>query len=161
MGVNLLVGRLDPERAPAGQAAAAREAVRECGTMAAASGRTVLIEHLNPLDVPGYLLPTPADAAAFVASVGLGSVRLLYDAYHAAAAGLDPCEDVGRHAPIIGHVQYADWPGRGAPGTGRVDLTRFVDRLGAAGYGGAVGLEYDPGGATLDSLGFLRSLASG
>jgi hydroxypyruvate isomerase len=82
-------------------------------------------------------------------------VRLLYDAYHAARMGLDPCEDVARHADLIGHVQYADCPGRGAPGTGTVDLWRFVERLDAAGYAGAIGLEYDPRGdtaATLDVL---------
>ena len=53
---------------------------------------------------------------------------------------------------MIGHVQYADCPGRGAPGTGNIDLAAFVDALRAIGYSGAVGLEFDPGGPTADAL---------
>ena len=74
-------------------------------------------------------------------------MRLLYDAYHAARAGSDPCREVAELVPLIGHVQYADCPGRGAPGTGDVDLGGLVRALEDAGYEGAVGLEFDPRGS--------------
>jgi hydroxypyruvate isomerase len=48
----------------------------------------------------------------------------------------------------VGHVQFADHPGRGAPGTGTLDLWALVDRLAALGYDGAVGLEFLPAGPT-------------
>jgi hydroxypyruvate isomerase len=51
----------------------------------------------------------------------------------------------------------ADAPGRGAPGTGDVDLPRFLAALDDAGYDGPIGLEYDARGATLASLAFLRA----
>ena len=56
---------------------------------------------------------------------------------------------------MIDHVHYADWPGRGAPGTGTVDVLALLQALDRAGYPGTVGLEYDPGVRTVPTLAFL------
>ncbi len=146
--VNLLVGRFTPDRPEEDQLAAAAEAVRAAADAVAAQGVTIVVEHLNAVEVNRPLVPTPAAAAAFVERVGHPGVRVLFDAYHAAMAGLDPLEEAARVAPLIGHVQFADHPGRGAPGTGTLDLWALVDRLAALGYDGAVGLEFLPGGPT-------------
>jgi hydroxypyruvate isomerase len=42
----------------------------------------------------------------------------------------------------IGHVQVADDPGRGAPGTGRAPVSEWLAALADSGYEGVVGLEY-------------------
>jgi hydroxypyruvate isomerase len=56
----------------------------------------------------------------------------------------------------VAHVQIADAPGRGEPGTGTLDLDRWLDALEAKGYRGWVGLEYRPStGDTLASLAWL------
>jgi len=154
--VNLLVGRIDPARDPVFQHDLAVEVVRAAGDEAAVLGARIVIEHLNPVDVEAPLLPTPAAAAAFVTAVAHPAVHLLFDAYHAARAGLDPLAEVEPVAHLIGHVQYADSPGRGAPGTGTVDLWALLDRLDAIGYEGRVGLEYVPEGSTAASLAFLE-----
>jgi len=146
--VNLLVGRFTPDRPEDEQLATAAETVRAAADAVAAHGVTLVVEHLNAVEVDRPLLPTPAAAAAFVERVGHPGVRVLLDAYHAAMAGLDPLEEATRVAPLIGHVQFADHPGRGAPGTGDLDLWALVDRLDALGYDGAVGLEFLPGGPT-------------
>ena len=96
---------------------------RELAGHAARAGVTIVIEHLNEHDVPGALVSTPKAAAGLVEAVGSDHVRLLYDAYHAAMAGIDPVRDVGAYVGLISHVQYADSPGRGAPGTGTIDFT--------------------------------------
>lgn len=155
--VNVLVGRAVDGSRRSSELDAARGVLVECASHATASGVTLVIEHLNDRDVPGALLPTPETAARFVESLGTSSVRLLYDAYHAAMAGLDPVRDVHRYRGLIGHAQYADAPGRGAPGTGRVDVDAFVEALGEAGYRGPVGLEFVPDGRTIDALSFIRS----
>ncbi|WP_344571284.1 TIM barrel protein, partial [Streptomyces caniferus] len=49
------------------------------------------------------------------------------------------------YTPKTGHVQIADSPGRGAPGTGSLDLAALLARLQKAGYDGWTGLEYKPG----------------
>lgn len=156
--INVLAGREISGVPMAPQRAHAAEVLREAGRLAAASGRTVVIEPINALDVPGYLFPTPNDVAALLDDVGHDSVRMLYDAYHAAKAGLDPVRDVVRHVDAIGHVQYADHPGRGAPDTGEIHLGSFVEALEKAGYSGALGLEFAPGGPTTPVLATLHEL---
>jgi hydroxypyruvate isomerase len=152
--INVLAGLLDPARPHAAQWADAVATLRECAEMARASGQTLVVEHLNEADVPGYLLPTPRDAARLVESVGSDHVRMLYDVYH--AASLDPIPNIRPFADVIGHVQYADYPGRGAPGSGVIDPWRFAEAVIDAGYRGPIGLEYKPPGSTLSSLGVLQ-----
>ena len=146
--VNLLAGRFTADRPEDDQLATAAAAVRAAADAVAAHGVTIVVEHLNAVEVDRPLLPTPAAAAAFVERVAHPGVRVLFDAYHAAMAGLDPLEEVARVAPLVGHVQFADHPGRGAPGTGTLDLWALADRLDRLGYDGAGGLEVRPGGPT-------------
>jgi hydroxypyruvate isomerase len=62
---------------------------------------------------------------------------------------------IARHADRVAHVQIADAPGRHEPGTGTLDLRRHLAALDAAGYGGWVGLEYRPSGASADAFDWL------
>lgn len=50
------------------------------------------------------------------------SVRLLADLYHLRVNGDDIGAVIDRCTERIGHVQIADAPGRGTPGTGSVDV---------------------------------------
>jgi hydroxypyruvate isomerase len=68
----------------------------------------------------------------------------LYDLFHAAMAGEDTAATIGRQMALIGHVHVADHPGRGAPGTGRLDLDGDLAWIRAQGYKGLFGLEYVP-----------------
>ncbi len=52
------------------------------------------------------------------ADYGVGSLRLLADLYHLAVNGDDVEPAIDSYAARIGHVQIADAPGRGEPGTG-------------------------------------------
>jgi hydroxypyruvate isomerase len=153
--VNVLAGRLLPDISESRQRAELLGALREAAELAEAASVTIVLEPINVLDVPGYLLPTAADTRAVIEDVGLPRVRLLYDAYHAARGGADPSSEAPLYVDVIDHVQYADCPGRGAPGTGGIDLQRLLEGLRHAGYAGLVGLEYDPRGDTLDSLSWM------
>ena len=150
--INVLAGREVPGEPREEQLAHAAARLADCADIAAGSGVEIVVEPINALDVPGYLVPTPAEAVALIRAAGHSNVRLLYDAYHHARAGGDPIADVAAFVPLLGHVQYADCPGRGAPGTGTVDLVAFARALAAAGYDGAIGLEFDPRGATEEAL---------
>jgi hydroxypyruvate isomerase len=150
--VNVLAGRLLPDVPEARQRAEVVSVLREAAERAEVAGVAILVEPINALDVPGYLLPTAADAREVIEDVGSPSVRLLYDAYHAARSGADPVSEAPEYVDVIAHVQYADCPGRGAPGTGEVDLARLLEALRQAGYEGPIGLEYDPRGDTAASL---------
>ena len=126
---------------------------------AEAAGATVLIEAVS--GPKPYPLRTAADAVAVVDRVraaGAGNAGFLCDLYHLASNGDDVDAAIDRFADHAAHVQIADAPGRGEPGTGTLDLDRWLAALEAKGYRGWVGLEYKPStGDTLASLAWLRS----
>lgn len=102
---------------------------------------TVLVESVS--GAPRYPLLTAADAVAVLDRLGdVPNVGLLADLYHLAVNGDDVSAAIARHAGRVAHVQIADAPGRGAPGTGELPIRQWVDQLYAAGYDGYIGLEY-------------------
>jgi len=154
--LNLLVGRTLPGVGLARQRESLLGALRDCASEAATRGLRVLIEPLNESENPGYLAPTPADALALIEASAADGLGLLLDVYHLACAGIEPLAAIDRFAGLIGHVQVSDWPGRGEPGSGSLDVWGILERLEACGYEGAVGLEYEPRGTTEASFAFLR-----
>jgi hydroxypyruvate isomerase len=129
--------------------------------LARAAGRTVVTELLNPFDTPDYLVADLGVAVRLVERFRGDGLRLQFDTYHAGRMGLDVPAAFREVAPLVGHVQLADAPGRHEPGTGSIAWPAFFDALAAARYEGAVGLEYRPTGATSPSLGWLPRPARG
>jgi hydroxypyruvate isomerase len=127
---------------------------------AAGADAIVLVEPVS--GAPHYPLRTASDAVAVIERVaheaGADNLRLLLDIYHLAVNGDDIDAAITRYAERIGHVQIADAPGRNEPGTGTLDLARYLDVVSATGYIGYVGLEYKPSGATQDSFGWLPAM---
>jgi hydroxypyruvate isomerase len=134
----------------------ATEDIARAAQAARGIGATVFIE---PLSGPKpYPLRTAADAVAVVRrarAAGAANVAFLCDLYHLASNGDDLDAAVAAHAGDIGHVQIADAPGRGEPGSGRLDLGRHLQDLEARGYRGWVSLEYQPTTSTEASLAWL------
>lgn len=123
------------------------------------TGVVLALEPLNDrVDHPGYYLTSTVEGLDIVDEVDRSEIRLLYDIYHSAVMG-ELTEDVlaGRVDRVV-HVHLADMPGRGEPGSGGLDYEDRLDWLANAGYGGYIGLEYRPGGNSVDSLGFLRRI---
>ena len=105
---------------------------------------------------PRYPLLTAADAlAAIDRARRADNIALLLDVYHLAVNGDDVDAAIDAAAGRIGHVQIADAPGRNEPGTGKLDIDRYLDRIAATGYDGWVGLEYKPTGASADAFDWL------
>lgn len=122
------------------------------GDLAGAVDVGLVVEPLNRGDHPDYVLDDPDAAADLVRTVRArtsGDVGLLADAYHLAASGLDAAAFMTAHADVIRHVQLADHPGRGRPGTGSIAFDRILAALETAGYTGMVGLEYVPDGTPI------------
>ena len=142
---------------PAAQDELAVENLALAGRAAARVGGTVLLEPVS--GAPRYPLRTAAEAVAVLdrvaARTGVANLGLLCDLYHLAVNGDDLDRAIATYAGRVAHVQIADAPGRGAPGTGTLDLDRHLGRLEAAGYRGWVGLEYVPDGPSADSFGWL------
>ncbi|MYU26036.1 TIM barrel protein [Streptomyces sp. SID8352] len=148
--LNALYGNRIPGVDPAAQDELALENLVSAARAAARIGAALLVEALNSTDSPHYPLVS-AEAAVAVAdrvneATGLGNAAFLMDLYHLAVNGEDLERVIDRYAGRTGHVQIADHPGRGVPGTGTLPLAELLARLRGAGYGGRVGLEYLPGG---------------
>jgi hydroxypyruvate isomerase len=120
---------------------------------AAEIGARLVIEPLS--GAARYPLLTAADAIAVIDKLGCDNVALLADLYHLAANGDDLDAVIAEYTPRIGHVQIADVPGRGEPGTGALDIEGYLEKLQAAGYRGHVGIEYKPIKASADSFDWL------
>jgi hydroxypyruvate isomerase len=117
-------------------------------------GATVLVE---PVSGPKpYALRTAADAVGVVDRVpGSGNVGFLCDLFHLANNGDDVDAAIAGYADRVAHVQIADAPGRGEPGSGDLPLDRWLGELEKSGYAGFVGLEYKPTTTTDESLAWL------
>ena len=104
------------------------------------SGVTLLLEPVS--DSPGGFLDRAADGIDIIAQVNRPEVRLLFDLYHAAVMGETAETAIGRNIALVAHVHLADHPGRGAPGTGALDVDGAVAWIKARGYRGDFGFEH-------------------
>ncbi|MDV9189639.1 TIM barrel protein [Streptomyces sp. SR27] len=109
-------------------------------------GAILLVETLNKPESPLYPLVSAPSAIEVIdkvnAATGLGNAKFLLDIYHLSMNGEDVSQVIAEYAAKTGHVQIADNPGRGAPGTGDLPLEQLLDELRKAGYDGWIGLEY-------------------
>lgn len=144
--LNALAGKVPPGESNAWKTAV--ENLRRAAPLAADQGVTLLVEGLNTIDNPGYLVDHSATGFALVEEVDHPSVRYQYDVYHATLMK-DPVLDDLR-SPLIGHVQIADVPGRHEPGTGTIDWPPIFAALKDRDL--VVSLEYVPSGDTLAGL---------
>jgi hydroxypyruvate isomerase len=154
---NALYGNRVDDATPEEQDALAAENLALAARAAQRIGGTVLVEPGS--GAPRYPLLTAADALAAIdrgaAVDGADNIALLLDVYHLAVNGDDVDAAIDRSAGRIGHVQVADAPGRNEPGTGKLPIDSWLDRIAATGYDGWVGLEYKPSGASADSFDWL------
>lgn len=115
-------------------------------------GKTLLVEPINPRDMPRFLLNTQAQARAVLEQVGAKNLRVQFDLYHCQIVEGDLIRNLETQFANIGHVQIAGVPERHEPDRGEVHYPAVLDRLAALGYEGWVGCEYRPAGATVAGL---------
>jgi hydroxypyruvate isomerase len=153
--INALAGR--PGEAPAALVArTARDNLTFAATKFAGIGAIVLVEPVNPIDVPGFYLNRLQAAVDLITLVDVDTVKLLFDLYHMEQTEPSLSAAIRACAPMIGHVQFADTPGRHEPGTGRIDFTAALRTLKDCGYDGHISAEYrSASGRTADSLEWL------
>jgi hydroxypyruvate isomerase len=157
--LNALVGLHHAGFERTAQLELARENVAWAAEQAGAQGATIMIEPINRRDNGDVLLETSSDAIAFIESVGADNVQLQYDVYHMQRVEGNLAETISKLLPRIGHVQIADPPSRAEPGTGEVNFGFVLGLLDRSGYGGWVGLEYNPSTSTTEeSFGWIKEL---
>jgi hydroxypyruvate isomerase len=116
-----------------------------------------VVEAVNPFDVPGFWLDGLGKALGFLDALGDERILLQFDFYHMARTEPDLVAAIAEAGPRIGHVQFADHPGRHEPGTGGIDFTSAFAALKRTGYDDVVSAEYRPAGRTDDGLGWMAA----
>lgn len=127
---------------------------------AEAMGVTLVIEPVNRVDRPAYLLSSSERAAAIIDAVGSSHLKMMFDFYHLQIMEGDVMRRFERLMPKIGHVQFAAVPSCREPDEGELNyawILREIDRLGWSGF---VGAEYQPRGRTEDGLGWMKALGA-
>jgi hydroxypyruvate isomerase len=160
--VHVMAGAVQGD--PASQWATCLDNLGWAAGQAGAAGITLLVEAINPHDMPGYLLTRQAQAHEAVEAIGSPHLRVQMDLYHCAMA---EDEDVAtllrRHLPTgrVAHLQIAGMPGRHEPDVGLLDIDHLCGLIDGLGYDGWVGCEYRPAsGDTSAGLGWLRRLGA-
>jgi len=116
------------------------------------AGVDLMIEPINPIDMPGYFLGSVDNAAGLIPVLRLPNLRLQFDIYHCQIIHGDVTRRLRRLMPLIGHVQIASVPSRNEPDVEEVNYPYLFQELDLLGYQGYVGCEYRPRGKTLDGL---------
>ncbi|MGZ8158412.1 MAG: hydroxypyruvate isomerase family protein [Methylobacter sp.] len=119
-----------------------------------------VFEAVNTHDMPGFIIYSGAQMLNVLDQLNRPELFMQYDIYHMQMMDEQPETFIAEHADQIGHIQFADCPGRGQPGTGRFDFKRMFSIIEGSAYSGWVGAEYKPVGTTAESLDWLMPYAS-
>ena len=119
----------------------------------------LLVEPINPFDIPGFYVNRTEQALDILDEVGAANAFVQYDIYHAQRTEGELAATLQKHLARIGHVQLADNPGRNEPGSGEINYPFLFAHLDRIGYTGWVGCEYKPAKDTESGLRWIETVA--
>ena len=122
----------------------------------AACGITPVIEAINGIDMPRFLLQSVAQTQEMLEAVGRPELKMQYDCYHMAMMGEPVLAALQQNLAKIGHIQFADYPNRHQPATGTLDFGAIFGWIARSTYQGWTGAEYRPLGNSTDSLTWFK-----
>lgn len=120
-------------------------------------GIKTVFEAINIYDMPDFLIHSGAQLLDIWQQLSHPDLALQYDIYHAARMGENFIDFIAQHGEKIGHIQFADNPGRGQPGTGVIDFKALFACIAQSAYRGWIGAEYRPQGSTVNSFAWLSA----
>jgi len=133
-----------PDYKPQEQRECMLENLSYAAPLAESAGTLLTIEVLNPNDNPGYYLTSSQQALSIVKEVDHPHLRFQLDTYHIQMMEGKLDQTIRENAAWIGHIQFADYPGRHEPGTGSLDFLHLIRSIENSDYRGYIGLEYVP-----------------
>ncbi|ENO3891362.1 hydroxypyruvate isomerase [Salmonella enterica subsp. enterica serovar Muenchen] len=120
------------------------ENLRYAANMLAKEDILLLIEPINHFDMPGFHLTGTQQALALIKDIGSDNIKIQYDIYHMQRMEGELTQTMTAWADKIGHLQIADNPRRGEPGTGEINYDFIFNVIKQSDYDGWVGCEYKP-----------------
>lgn len=119
-------------------------------------GIKTVFEAINIVDMPNFIISSGIQMLEVLSDLNHNDLFMQYDIYHAARMEENYAGFIAEHADKIGHVQFADCPGRTEPGTGEIDFQHVFNLIQASAYQGWTGAEYKPSNGTLNSLNWYQ-----
>jgi hydroxypyruvate isomerase len=115
----------------------------------------LLMEPLNAVDFPGYLVGSIAAAQEIIKLGGADNVFIQYDVYHMQMSQGQLAQSFRDHMDAIRHIQIAGVPGRHEPDSSQeINFPMLFLYFDSVGYQGWIGCEYRPRVKTQAGLGW-------
>ena len=136
------------------------ENLRYAAEVFATLGIKTVFEAINSHDMPNFIICSGRQMLDVMNLIDHPNLFMQADIYHLQMMGETAEIFIAEHANSIGHIQFADCPGRGQPGTGQLNFEHIFAAIAKSGYSGWLGAEYKPVGATRYSLHWFKRLLS-
>src|ERR1700741_1252469 len=122
-------------------------------------GLDVVIEPINPRNVPSYFLNNFYFAYDLIRELKIPNLKLQFDIYHCQIIHGDVTMRLREMMPIIGHVQIASIPPRHEPDGEELNYPFLFGELDRLGYGRLFGWGDNPRARTTDGLAWFKPYA--
>lgn len=142
--INCLVGKTPAGFSAAQIHATLVENLRHAANRLAQEDILLLIEPINHFDIPGFHLTGTHQALTLMEDVGCSNLKIQYDIYHMQRMEGELTQTMTTLGSKIGHLQIADNPRRGEPGSGEINYDFLFTIIAQSDYNGWVGCEYHP-----------------
>lgn len=126
--------------------------VRYAADLLIDAGKTLCIEPISELTIPGYFLYNTWQATDLMDEIAHPAVKLQLDIFHHQTTHGDVSGAIATLFDRIGHMQIAGVPDRHEPDIGNLDYRAILSHLDAVGYKGWLGCEYSPKAGTKEGL---------
>lgn len=153
--INILPGRCLDKRQKPRYLETFKENLLLAADTLAPLGIKAVFEAINTYDMPGFIVHSGKQMLNIVKQLKHPNIFMQYDIYHMYRMDENVADFITRHADKIGHIQFADCPGRGQPGTGEIDFQQIFSAIEKSNYSGWCGAEYKPVGEIEKHLAWL------
>ncbi len=119
-------------------------------------GIKTVFEAINTTDMPNFIIHNGQQMLEIIEQIGHPMLFMQYDIYHMKMMGENINLFINQYFDKIGHIQFADVPGRGQPGTGKINFEKLFLTIEQSGYTSWVGAEYNAVGNSKQSLDWLQ-----
>lgn len=118
----------------------------------------VTFEAINTKDMPGFLVHHSEQMHDILIELDHPNLKMQFDIYHMQIMEGHVDETIQKYGDLIGHIQFADVPNRGEPGTGNLNFVNLFSDIHFSHYHGYVSAEYKPTVKTEDSLRWMQEI---
>lgn len=121
----------------------------------------ILLEPINTIERPGYLVSTTTDARQMIQQSGVDNVAMQFDFHNAQLMEGNLTAALHNNLEYIQHMQIAGVPGRTPPDQGEMNYSYLFELVDQLGYQGWLGCEFRSGQSTKDALSWAKEYGLG